>query len=269
MRAIPTTLLVVALLVAPMLLLTPAHAREGELAAATFRESIADGVRVEWNGLSAIELTLGCVLGACVANDSVDGRYHLPSAGSDGSILLWWDAADKGLKTLRVQVAGHIAEGTSPIRIDLPGSAEGEYRVHVEPVDTVVGGVTQQVHWRASFRLASAVPAIAHEGESRFTAISGCALILCDAAVMDHESGAFNAPWRVRGTLVAAWPAGEGERRVSIPGTAYAIQGPPPLTLRLDELPAGEWAVQVDPVGLALPLEQGVVSWEARIERAP
>lgn len=270
MRAALVALAVVGLLLPVSL--GPAAARDGALAPPKTVQD-GDGVRwIEWEGASALHLAGACAATAraCVGSaESEDGRFFLPGVGSGGSVLVWWDAVDPALRTLRVRVGDRVAEGTSPVRLDVPGSEPGEYRVRVEPARNVAGKHDQPVAWRASFHVQTPLSALAIAGTSRYDAVTGCALVLCDATTMRHASDPLLAPWTATGRLVARWDPDLGPLRVTIPGADLGGEGNPPLSFPLDGLAPGEWRVQVDPMSAAFPLESAKVLWSARIARAP
>lgn len=269
MRATIGILLATCLLLAP-LLAAPAGARQGSLATARIVHD--EGGRVfEWDGASALHVEGACLPAprACLGAETEDGRFFLPAAGSDGVVLVWWDAVDPTLRTLRVSVGASEKEGKSPLRFDIAGATPGELRVRVEPAAPVAGRHDQPVAWRATFRVNVPVESIALSGKSGYTTFTGCALVLCDDVTVQHSSDPLLAPWTVTGSLVADWPAREGAKRITIPGTGYTAEGEPPLAMLLNGLPPGEWSVRVEPGGIQMPLAQSWVRWEARLAQSP
>lgn len=268
MRVALVALAAAGILLAPVSLTGPAAARDGALAQGRPVHE-GHGARVmEWEGASALHLTGVCLASprACVGSlETEDGRFFLPGTGSGGSVLVWWDAAHPSLRTLRASVGDRSAEGTSPLRLQVDGSAAGEYRVHVEPARDVVGRHDQPVQWRASFLVASAAPTLVLAGGSGYATTTGCVLTLCDDATVDHTSDPLLAPWTASGQLDATWDARMGALRVSIPGTSLAAEGAPPLSFPLDGLAPGAWRVHVDPIDVATPLESAEIAWSARL----
>lgn len=248
--------------------LQPATASQGALATPELGERAGDGSRlVAWRGTSALHVTGLCLpaLAACIGtNESEDGRYFLPAAGSAGSVVVSWRAVNDSLRELRVRVGGIAQEGASPLVFDILGSSAGEYAVHAEPIRIVAGSWDQGLEWTATFRV-DALPMRADmAGVASYQTTTGCLLDLC-ASSLEQTGDPIVAPWRAQGTLVATWDPKEGSKRISIEGTGFVAQGETPLTLDLSGLEAGDWQVELRPVTLALPLFGDSVQWSAQL----
>lgn len=254
------------LLAAGLPIAMPASASEGELATAHLAESASDGSRrIQFDGVSRIHLAGLCLPGggACIGtNDTEDGRFFLPASGTDGRVVVWWSAANHSLRQLRVTVGDRVVEGASPLELDVGGASAGEYTVRAESTRLVAGIYDQDVFWSASFAVDGPPAEVHHIDRSGYASITGCVLVVCDQTI-EQRSARFVSPWNASGTLTGDWDAREGARRMSIRGTGLVVEGPPPLTLDIRGLGAGEWPVDVAPVLAAGALSESWVTWQA------
>lgn len=207
----------------------------------------------------------------CVGgNESESDRFFLGAGGEAGRIVVTWRAVDDSVSTLRVRVAGLVAEGWSPLTLEVDGLRAGAYRVDVEPVGRVAGLVEQEVRWTASFYVPDAPLSTRIDGVSAFRTTAACAAPLgCDPLV-DQESAAFILPWSGDGHLEATWTVNSPfarELRVTIAGTTLAAQGESPLRLDVRGLAPGEYRVDVEPVTAPPGVGQSV-SWTLVAARA-
>lgn len=234
-----------------------------------------DATRLEeWTGQSAIHLRGACAEGVregitCVGDMTrEDGTFFLGAPAQAGHIVVSWRAVNDSLRTLRVHLAGLVVEGESPIRIEIPGLEAGEHAIRLEPARRVIGQHEQVADWIASFAVTTPFDTVEASGASGYETVVGCALALCDPLTR-ARSETIVVPWSARGELVATWDSvDDGPMRVSVRGTGFVAEGQSPLVLDLDGLTAGEWAIDVLPTGVALPLATYAVGWRATLARA-
>jgi hypothetical protein len=254
MRASLVVCVASGILLAAIPLALQAEARQGELAPATLRERGADGSRIiDWKGQSGLQVTGLCLpaIRSCLgSNESVDGRYFLPAAASEGRLVVEWRAVNDSLSVLEVTVGAWTKNGTSPLVFEFAGASAGEYAVHAEPMRPVAGSWDQRIDWFATFRVDTPLPTAQLAGRAGYTTLTGCALLLCDSLV-EPSSDPIVAPWRAMGVLVVTWDPAKGSQSVSIPGTGFAATGPSPIQLNVDGLEAGEWALSMRPTSVA------------------